>query len=87
LALIRKWGQHRTERLRAFLTQQFVVHPFDERLCDLWAEVMAESRTMGKQLQTADAWIAATALSIDAPLATHNAKDFGTIARLRIVRV
>jgi len=44
-ALVRKWGSDRTERLRSFLVQHFVVHPVDERLCGLWAAVMAESQS------------------------------------------
>ena len=45
---------------------------------------MAESHTKGQNLQTANAWIAATALALGAPLATYNVKDFGDISGLKL---
>ena len=83
-ALVRNWGPRRTEQLKSFLARNFVVYPVDEQLCSLWATVTAESRVKGRKLQTADAWIAATALALDAPLATHNVKDFAAIPKLQL---
>jgi predicted nucleic acid-binding protein len=86
-ALVRNWGPARAERLTAYMARHFVVHPVDERLCGLWAAVMAQSRAQGKRLQTADARVAATALAIGAPLMTHNAKDFGAVEGLKLLNV
>jgi predicted nucleic acid-binding protein len=38
-----------------------------------------------RRLATQDAWIAATAISCDCPLLTHNARDYAQIAGLRVV--
>ena len=65
-AIVRQWGPSRVERLRTFLTRHFIVYPVDEGLCALWAAAMAESRAKGQRLQTADAWVAATALAVGA---------------------
>jgi tRNA(fMet)-specific endonuclease VapC len=62
-----------------------VIHPVDERLCGYWATVMAEARSQGRKLETADAWIAATALAVHAPLATHNVKDFAGVTGLQLL--
>jgi ABC-type Zn uptake system ZnuABC Zn-binding protein ZnuA len=35
-----------------------------------------------QRIETADAWIAATALLYDAPLLTHNRKDYGGVPGL-----
>jgi predicted nucleic acid-binding protein len=59
--IVRNWSQSRKSEIHSFLKQHFVVHPVNERLCGLWATLMAESRAKGRNLQTADAWIAATA--------------------------
>jgi predicted nucleic acid-binding protein len=48
---------------------------------------MAETRGQGRKLETADAWIAATALAIGAPLATHNQHDYSQIAGLQLLSV
>jgi tRNA(fMet)-specific endonuclease VapC len=84
-ALLRNWGPRRVGQLQAFIKTHFVVHPADEHLCSLWASVMAEARANGRPVNTSDAWIAATALAINAPLATHNAKDFGIVSGLRLL--
>jgi tRNA(fMet)-specific endonuclease VapC len=83
-ALVRKWGKTRIDQLDLFVKRQFVVYPADEQLCQLWASVIAEARSHGRKLDTADAWIAATALAIGAPLVTHNAKDFAGISGLTL---
>jgi predicted nucleic acid-binding protein len=36
---------------------------------------MVAARRNGRRIETADAWIAATALLYDAPLLTHNKAD------------
>ena len=69
-----EWGQERNHRLEQFLQDTDIIHS-SEALTRLWAEIMRESRRIGKRLEAADAWIAATALLLGAPLLTHD-KDF-----------
>jgi tRNA(fMet)-specific endonuclease VapC len=45
----------------------------------------AEARKSGHTIETADAWIAATALLHDIPLVTHNSKDYAGVDGLKII--
>jgi predicted nucleic acid-binding protein len=53
--------------------ERFVIVPSSRDLVPKWAEVMVAARRNGRRLETADAWIAATAILYGAPLVTHNA--------------
>ena len=46
---------------------------------------MFVARKAGRRLETADAWIAATALLYDAPLLTHNSSDYQGVPALKII--
>jgi predicted nucleic acid-binding protein len=59
-ALLSNWHAKRTEWLRTFLAR-FVIVPSSRDLVLKWAEVMVAARRTGRRLETADAWIAATA--------------------------
>lgn len=48
-----------------------------------WAEVMVAARRGGRRIETADAWVAATALLYDATLLTHNRADYLGVPNLR----
>src|SRR5713226_2363407 len=74
-ALLSNRQTKRIEWLRVFLGR-FVVVPSSRDLVLKWAEVMVAARRAGRRLETADAWIAATAVLYDAPLLTHNARDY-----------
>ena len=56
----------------------------DEAVCALWARVRYDRDKTGRPIAVADAWIAATALYLDAPLVTHNARDFDQIKNLEV---
>lgn len=77
-----KWSTVKKQKLIDFL-QQYSVLQSDQVLCDLWAEVRSIRHT--QPISVADAWIAATALSYDLDLVTHNPKDCQSIPGLRIV--
>ncbi len=62
-ALLSNWQGKRIDWLRAFLAR-FVVVPSSRDLVLKWAEVMVAARRAGRRLETADAWIAATACSM-----------------------
>lgn len=82
--LIRHWGQHRRELLEAHI-RKFAIHPFDSALCSVWAQVTYRARLNGRPIDTADAWIAATAKLHGLPLVTHNAQDFEGVDDLTII--
>jgi predicted nucleic acid-binding protein len=46
---------------------------------------MVAARRVGRRLETADAWVAATAALYDAPLLTHNATDYLGVPALKLI--
>lgn len=83
-AMERNWSEPRRSRMEEHL-RNFVVYPYDRRLCREWAEVADGARRRGRPVGVADAWIAATALLHDMPLVTHNRGHFSGIERLKII--
>lgn len=82
-AFQRNWGEARRKRMEEHL-RQFVFPPVDRELCRKWAEVTDGARRNGFTISCADAWIAATALTYDIPLITHNPMDYLGIESLTI---
>jgi tRNA(fMet)-specific endonuclease VapC len=70
LAESHNWGQQRRDELDAFL-RRFVVIPYDYELARVWARVSVEAERAGRRLETADAWIAATAVHRRLTLLAH----------------
>ena len=83
-ALLRRWSDQRTDWLRLYL-KRFTLVPSSPDLCIKWAEVMVTAQAVGRRIESADAWIAATALLYGAPLITHNRKDFLGIPGLHLI--
>jgi len=83
-ALIRGWGKQRESRLEDHI-RKFAVHPYDSALCTVWAQVCHSARVRGRPIETADAWIAATAKLHALPLITHNAQDFAGVEGLTLI--
>jgi tRNA(fMet)-specific endonuclease VapC len=83
-ALLSNWHAQRVEWLRIFL-RRFVIVPSSRDLVRTWAEVMVMARRAGRRLETADAWIAATAVLHNVPLVTHNATDYRGVAGLTLI--
>ena len=83
-ALGANWGQRKCDVLEAYLAGFSVLHS-DTVLCSTWAQVRNESVRKGRQMSSADAWIAATALVLSAPLVTNNPKDYRHLDKLRLV--
>jgi tRNA(fMet)-specific endonuclease VapC len=73
-ALQAGWAPQRQTGLREFL-RRFVIVPSSAMLSRTWAQVMIESRAAGRRMETADAWIAATALLYQAELVTNGICD------------
>ena len=83
-ALSRNWGKPRQAKLEEHV-RKFAVHPFDVGLCRTWAEVSHAARQSGHPIETADAWIAATAVHHGIPLVTHNSAHFAGVARIVVL--
>jgi tRNA(fMet)-specific endonuclease VapC len=80
----RNWGKRKRAELAAFL-QPYTVIDSDRELCRTWAQVKNVAQRAGHHLDTADAWIAATALLYEVPLITHNRGHFAHIQGLRVI--
>jgi tRNA(fMet)-specific endonuclease VapC len=83
-AIMAGWGVRRRTLLEQFV-QGFEVVYADDGLCTLWAALRADARAAGRPLSPQDAWIAATALALDAPLATNNRRDYEHIQKLNLI--
>lgn len=83
-ALVRNWGEARRVRLQQHL-RNFVVYPFDHRLCLEWAEVRHSAQRNGRPISCGDAWIAATARMHSIPLVTNNVSDYSGIEGLTVL--
>ena len=82
--LQRRWGSQRVGLVRSFL-QRFTVVPSSPDLCRKWAEVMVAGRAAGRRIESADAWVAATALLHNAPLLTNNRNDYLGVTGLTLI--
>ena len=78
------WGARRRAYVDKTL-RTYVVVPCDDALCVSWAKIRRECERKSRRISTADAWVAACALRYDAPLVTHNRKDFEAISDLQII--
>jgi tRNA(fMet)-specific endonuclease VapC len=74
----RDWGQRRKFELAQHLAR-YAVLPVNRELCLKWAEVSVGAKRKGRPIQTADAWIAASALYYQVPLITHNRADYSMV--------
>jgi tRNA(fMet)-specific endonuclease VapC len=83
-AATRNWGMKRREKLALFLSPYIVIESSRE-LCHKWAEVRDQVNRTGSHLDTADAWIAATALLYNLPLITHNRDHFARVPNLSVI--
>ena len=83
-AYARGWGGRRKNELARHLEQYEIVWPSPE-LVEICASLRAECRSAGREIQVADAWVAATALMLKCPLASHDG-DFKDIPDLVLIR-
>ncbi len=81
----RNWGPQRANDLLMSLNHDYrVVLPTDETGA-IWADLMSISRKQGREFSVQDAWVAATAVSFELPLITHD-NDFLEYPGLKIIR-
>jgi predicted nucleic acid-binding protein len=83
-ALEANWGRRKRDVLEEYLADFSVLHS-DSLLCSTWAAIRNESTSKGRQMSSADAWIAATALALSVPLVTNNPKHYRHLDRLQLV--
>ena len=83
-SLEREWGQGRKLELAQYLTK-YAVLPVRRELCAKWAEVAFAAKRKGRPIQTADAWIAASALHYQVPLITNNRDDYSAVDGLALL--
>jgi tRNA(fMet)-specific endonuclease VapC len=83
-ALKGRWGERRIADLE-FHLRQFAVVPYSVRLCIAYAELSVAADTKGRSIAFADAFIAASALSLGIPLLTHNKRHFQDIPNLTVI--
>jgi tRNA(fMet)-specific endonuclease VapC len=79
-----RWGTERVSRFRAYM-RRFVSVPTSRDLIVKWAEVMVAASASGRRMESADAWIAATALLYDAPLIPNNPRDYAGATGLKLL--
>jgi predicted nucleic acid-binding protein len=80
----RNWGPARRQRLEQFIRRYPIEYP-NYAVCEIWAQVRATARNVGRPIERQDAWVAATALYMDLPLATHNARHYASVPGLRVI--
>ena len=80
--ILRSWSQARWSALQSMLSG-YVILPADDNTCRRWAIVRDDRRT--QPISVDDAWIAASALTQNAALVTHNPRDFQGIIGLTVI--
>ena len=80
------WGAARRAALEEHMALYLTLFP-DERTCAIWAAVLDQCRRAGQPIQTADAWIAASALQWTCPVVTADFRDYAAIEDLGVVPI
>jgi len=78
------WGERRRAELEAFL-EPYTIIESNRELCRQWAAIKVQIERSGQHIETADAWIAATALLYQVPLITHNRSHFAHVVGLQMI--
>jgi len=81
---VKNWGSGRRDLMHGFLARFTLLPPGTETAHE-WARIKSGCEKKGRPITFADAWIAAAALQLNVPLATHNASDFEAVDGLVIL--
>lgn len=79
-----RWSDERMQRMEADL-QRYVVLGYDSAVSRICGQLLADREQEGRRMEEFDAWIAATALRHDIPLATNNRRHFDSIEGLVLI--
>ena len=77
------WSERRRNELARHLNQYEVVWP-DPEMAHVCAQLRARRERAGRHIGVADSWIAATAVRLGCPLASHD-RDFSGIPNLQLI--
>lgn len=77
----KNWGVARRQMMRRFLERFTPLLP-DVETAIVWARIKSNCERKGRPITFADAWIAAAAVQLDMPLATHNVSDYSAVEGL-----
>lgn len=80
----RKWAKKKWDDLSARLRSVIPV-PYDDAVCDVYAELKADLEAAGRTVADNDLWIAACAVRHSLTLITNNRAHFENIPRLTII--
>jgi predicted nucleic acid-binding protein len=80
------WGDQRRSVLAEHLDLYTTLYP-DESTCAIWVAIVDRCRRAGLSSQTADEWIASTAIQWSLPLVTTDFRDYAAIDNLEIVPI
>jgi predicted nucleic acid-binding protein len=83
-AKIANWGPRRVSEISDAM-KAYVIAPPSIDLAETWATIRAERRARGREMPVADAWIAATAVSLGCPVVTNNHRDFADVIGLVVL--
>jgi predicted nucleic acid-binding protein len=83
IALRRDWGRRRLSAMEA-LIRSFTVLTATDEITHRWARLMHEQARVGRRIEIADAWIAATALHLNIPLVTNDRSVFEHVSGLTV---
>ena len=78
------WGPVRRHQLERTIRRYQIEYP-NYVVCEIWAEIRVAAQQVGRRIEREDAWVAATALYLDLPLVTHNARHYSVVGGLRIL--
>ena len=78
------WGQRRIEAMDRHLSKFQVIWP-TRTLIETCARLRSETRKTGRELSLADAWIAATAVTLGCPLVSDDG-DFDELSELTLIQ-
>jgi tRNA(fMet)-specific endonuclease VapC len=83
---VNQWGVARREELKQHIDLCTTLFPEDDT-CEVWADIMTESRVAGRPITAADAWVAAAARRWDLALVTADYRDFEHLDNLTLIPV
>jgi tRNA(fMet)-specific endonuclease VapC len=80
----KKWGKPRLKDLEGRLRSVIIV-PYDDVICDVYAQLKTEMEANGTPIAANDLWIATCAVRHSITLITHNRKHFEKVPRLKFI--